>query len=152
MDAQGVELAVADLKALRLDPAKDTLVGIAASGRTPYVLACLKYAKSLGCLTLGVACSFPSIMSQCGHVDHMISVVTGPEVVTGSTRLKAGTGTKMVLNMLSTGIMIKVGKTFGNLVGVDHSCLHQVLTSQDGGFAVEQRKIETEIAAYHPQH
>jgi N-acetylmuramic acid 6-phosphate etherase len=109
------------MDAVQLDPAKDTLIGIAASGRTPYVLACLKYAKSVGCLTLGVACCFPSVMKQCGHVDHMISVVTGPEVVTGSTRLKAGTGTKLVLNMLSTGIMLKIGKTYGNMVRLNHN-------------------------------
>ena len=105
-----------DLKALNLDPELDSLVGIAASGRTPYVLSCLKYAKSLGCTTIGVACCDPSAMKTEGNVDHMISVVTGPEVVTGSTRMKAGTATKLVLNMLSTGVMIKCGKTFGNMV------------------------------------
>jgi N-acetylmuramic acid 6-phosphate (MurNAc-6-P) etherase len=82
----------------------------------------------------------------------MISVVTGPEVVTGSTRLKAGTGTKMVLNMLSTGIMIKIGKTFGNLVSINRPALHHRLTSEDGGFEGEQPKIEAEVAEYHPQH
>ncbi|KAI9742886.1 MAG: hypothetical protein M1818_003615 [Claussenomyces sp. TS43310] len=108
--------AISDLQSLKLDPEQDTLLGIAASGRTPYVLGCLKYAKELGCLTLGIACSFPSEMSRSDLVDHMMSVVTGPEVVTGSTRLKAGTGTKMALNMLSTGIMIKLGKTYGNMM------------------------------------
>lgn len=107
-----------DLKALGLDPTRDSLIGIAASGRTPYVLSCLEFAKSLGCITIGVACCEPSAMSQCGHVDHMVSIVTGPEVVTGSTRMKAGTGTKLVLNMISTGLMIKVGKTYGNMVNI----------------------------------
>ena len=111
-----VEAAVADLKALNLDGDKDSLIGIAASGRTPYVLSCLSFAHSLGCCTIGVACSFPSAMSLSSDVDHMINAVTGPEVVTGSTRLKAGTATKLVLNMLSTGTMIKIGKTYGNIM------------------------------------
>jgi N-acetylmuramic acid 6-phosphate etherase len=108
--------AVEDLKALNLDPALDSLIGIAASGRTPYVLRCLSYAKTLGCTTVGISCSDPSAMSTSGNVDHMIRVVTGPEVVTGSTRMKAGTATKLVLNMLSTGLMIKTGKTYGNMM------------------------------------
>ena len=118
-----VEAAVADLMALELHPERDVLLGIAASGRTPYVLSCLQYAKGLRCLTIGIACSFPSDMSQCGFVDHMISPVTGPEVVTGSTRMKAGTATKIVLNMLSTGIMVRIGKTYGNMVGALISCI-----------------------------
>ena len=111
-----VEAAAADLKALNLDGRIDSLIGIAASGRTPYVLSCLAYAHLVGCNTIGVACTIPSVIGQSGHVDHMISAVTGPEVVTGSTRLKAGTATKLVLNMLSTGTMINVGKTFGNIM------------------------------------
>lgn len=105
-----------DLKALDLNPKLDSLIGIAASGRTPYVLSCLSFAKSLGCTTIGISCSAPSEMSRSGHVDYMISIVTGPEIVTGSTRLKAGTATKLALNMLSTGLMIKAGKTYGNMV------------------------------------
>ncbi|KFY31746.1 hypothetical protein V493_00828 [Pseudogymnoascus sp. VKM F-4281 (FW-2241)] len=111
-----VEAAREDLKALDLNPDLDSLIGIAASGRTPYVLSCLAFAKSLGCITIGIACCDPSAMSSSGNVDHMISVVTGPEVVTGSTRMKAGTATKLVLNMLSTGVMIRVGKTYGNMM------------------------------------
>ncbi|KAM5438302.1 putative N-acetylmuramic acid 6-phosphate etherase [Microsporum ferrugineum] len=105
-----------DLEVLNLDPELDSLIGIAASGRTPYVLSCLEYAKRLGCITIGIACSNPSTMSTSGLVDYMISPVTGPEVVTGSTRMKAGTATKLVLNMLSTGVMIKIGKTYGNMM------------------------------------
>lgn len=105
-----------DLNALHIDGEIDSLIGIAASGRTPYVLRCLSIAKSLGCITIGVACCEPSAMAKERNVDHMISIVTGPEVVTGSTRLKAGTGTKLALNMLSTGVMIKLGKTYGNMV------------------------------------
>ena len=111
-----VEAAVRDLKTLNLDGKRDSLIGIAASGRTPYVLSCLQYARSLECNTIGIACSYPSAMSKCGHVDHMINAVTGPEVITGSTRLKAGTATKLILNMLSTGTMVKTGKTYGNIV------------------------------------
>ena len=113
------EAASKDLDPLKLNPELDSIIGIAASGRTPYVLGCLRYAKSLGCATIGVACVEPSAMGTSGLVDFMISAVTGPEVVTGSTRMKAGTATKLVLNMLSTGAMIKVGKTHGNMVSWD---------------------------------
>jgi N-acetylmuramic acid 6-phosphate etherase len=111
-----VEAAVQDLDSLHLDGSVDSLIGIAASGRTPYVLSCLSHAKSLGCATIGVACTEPSAMGTSGHVDFMLSPVVGSEVVTGSTRMKAGTATKLVLNMLSTGTMIKTGKTYGNMV------------------------------------
>jgi N-acetylmuramic acid 6-phosphate etherase len=111
-----VESGEQDLEHLHLDPKLDSLIGIAASGRTPYVLGCLAYAKRRGCVTVGVACAEPSAMSLSGQVDFMISPLPGPEVVTGSTRLKAGTATKLVLNMLSTGTMIRVGKTYGNMV------------------------------------
>lgn len=106
----------ADLNALNLDPEADAVIGIAASGRTPYVLGCLAFAKKIGCLTIGVACASPSGMSHSGDVDFLITPLSGPEVVTGSTRLKAGSATKLVLNMLSTGTMIRIGKTYGNMV------------------------------------
>ena len=105
-----------DLVNIRLNPEYDSIIGIAASGRTPYVLGALKYAKSVGCLTIGVVCASPSAMQTSGDVDVMITPLPGPEIVTGSTRLKAGTATKMVLNMLSTGTMIRSGKTYGNMV------------------------------------
>ncbi|KAI2957749.1 hypothetical protein CBS147323_8855 [Aspergillus niger] len=105
-----------DLAAMNLNGEQDSIIGIAASGRTPYVLGALEYAKSLGCLTLGVACVSPSEMGQSGNLDIMIAPLPGAEVVTGSTRLKAGTATKLVLNMLSTGTMIKAGKTYGNMM------------------------------------
>ncbi|RMJ10579.1 hypothetical protein CDV36_009792 [Fusarium kuroshium] len=109
------ELGATDLTKLTppLDK-NDTLVGIASSGRTPYVLGGLKYARSIGAATVGLACVKPSsLRSLC---DVLIECVTGPEVVTGSTRLKAGTATKMILNMISTGSQIRTGKTFGNLM------------------------------------
>ncbi|KAK5065138.1 hypothetical protein LTR84_000974 [Exophiala bonariae] len=111
-----VYAAANDLKALKLDGSVDSLIGLAASGRTPYVLSCLTYAKQHGCFTVGFACAEPSKMSLADDIDCMISAIVGPEVVTGSTRMKAGTATKLVLNMLSTGIMIKTGKTFGNMM------------------------------------
>ncbi|KAJ3542690.1 hypothetical protein NM208_g3961 [Fusarium decemcellulare] len=94
----------------------DTLIGIASSGRTPYVLGGLKYARSIGAATVGLACVHPSSLGVI--CDVLIECVTGPEVVTGSTRLKAGTATKMILNMISTGSQIQIGKTFGNLVSI----------------------------------
>ncbi|KAL3485143.1 hypothetical protein BJX62DRAFT_243259 [Aspergillus germanicus] len=109
-------LAKADMESLNLNPELDSLIGIAASGRTPYVLACLEFAKNLGCVTIGVVCADPSAIGQSGHVDYLIKPLPGPEVVTGSTRLKAGTATKLVLNMLSTGTMIRIGKTYGNMM------------------------------------
>jgi N-acetylmuramic acid 6-phosphate etherase len=111
-----LEGAVNDLSMLTLDGEMDSLIGIASSGRTPYVLSSLAFAKSKGCVTIGIACSAPSAMSKSGDIDFMIEAVTGPEVVTGSTRMKAGTATKLILNMLSSGIMIRIGKTFGNIV------------------------------------
>jgi len=92
----------------------DTLVGIAASGRTPYVLGAVEYAKSLGALTIGLSCVPNSALAQAAEI--AITPATGPEVLTGSTRMKAGTATKMVLNMLSTGVMVRTGATFGNLM------------------------------------
>lgn len=92
----------------------DTLVGIAASGRTPYVLGALAHARSCGALTIGFSCVPDSPVSRASEI--AITPVTGPEVLTGSTRLKAGTATKLVLNMLSTGVMIRTGATYGNLM------------------------------------
>jgi N-acetylmuramic acid 6-phosphate etherase len=92
----------------------DTLVGIAASGRTPYVLGAIDYARKCGALTIGLSCAPNSALAQAAEI--AITPATGPEVLTGSTRLKAGTGTKLVLNMLSTGIMVRSGATFGNLM------------------------------------
>ncbi|GHO91665.1 N-acetylmuramic acid 6-phosphate etherase [Reticulibacter mediterranei] len=94
--------------------AKDTVVGIAASGRTPYVLGAIAYAKSQHILAIGIACNPDTPLEH--EVDIMIAPVVGPEIISGSTRLKAGTAQKMVLNMLSTGVMIGLGKTYGNLM------------------------------------
>jgi N-acetylmuramic acid 6-phosphate etherase len=96
------------------DGRPDTLVGIAASGRTPYVLGAMEYAKSMGALTVGLSCVPGSPVAQAAEI--AITPATGPEVLTGSTRMKAGTATKLVLNMLSTGVMVRTGATFGNLM------------------------------------
>ncbi len=101
------------LREIGLTP-QDTVVGIAASGRTPYVLGAIDYANEIGALTVGICNSPGSVLGQA--VDIAIEVPTGPEVVTGSTRMKSGTAQKLVLNMLSTGAMIRLGKTYGNLM------------------------------------
>ena len=93
---------------------EDTLVGIAASGRTPYVLGALRFARGLGALTVALTCVPASMMAAIAEIT--IAPITGPEVITGSTRLKAGTATKLVLNMLSTGVLIGTGAVFGNLM------------------------------------
>ena len=107
------EQAMEDLKEIRLG-AKDVVVGIAASGRTPYVLGALDYAREVGAATIGLACNADSELQH--HAGLNIIPVVGPEVLTGSTRMKAGTATKMVLNMLTTGAMVRMGKTYGNLM------------------------------------
>jgi N-acetylmuramic acid 6-phosphate etherase len=92
----------------------DTLVGIAASGRTPYVLGAIDYARQHHALTIGLSCVPGSELARAADI--AISPATGPEVLTGSTRMKAGTATKLVLNMLSTGVMVRTGATYGNLM------------------------------------
>ncbi|HUY78310.1 MAG TPA: N-acetylmuramic acid 6-phosphate etherase [Ktedonobacterales bacterium] len=94
--------------------ARDALVGITASGRTPYVLGAVAYARTQGALTIGLVCNADTPLAR--RVDISIAPLVGPEVISGSTRLKAGIAQKMALNMLSTGTMILLGKTFGNLM------------------------------------
>ena len=93
---------------------KDVLVGIAASGRTPYVLGAVAKAREIGAVTAGISCTPDSMLSKA--VDLPIEPLPGPEVVAGSTRMKAGTATKLVLNMLSTAVMIRLGYVYGNLM------------------------------------
>lgn len=107
------ELAQKDLQE-RDFSAEDVLVGIAASGRTPYVIGGLQYAQETGAATIALACSPEPAIGA--FADIVLTPVTGAEVVTGSTRMKAGTAQKLVLNMLSTGTMIKLGKVYGNLM------------------------------------
>ena len=93
---------------------RDVLCGIAASGRTPYVLGAVAHAREIGALTVGLSCVKDSELSRAAEI--AITPLTGPEVVTGSTRMKAGTATKLVLNMLTTALMIRLGMTYGNLM------------------------------------
>ena len=108
-----VELGKMDLIEHNLTK-KDVVIGIAASGRTPYVIGGLDYAKKVGAATVAVACVKNSLIGQ--HAEVAIEAVTGPEVVTGSTRMKAGTAQKMILNMISTGIMFRHGKVYENVM------------------------------------
>ena len=107
------ELGVQDLQGIGFG-AGDVLVGIAASGRTPYVLGAMEYAREMGAATVAVTCCPGSALDT--FADIGIAPAPGPEVVTGSTRMKSGTAQKMVLNMLSTGAMIRLGKVYGNLM------------------------------------
>ncbi len=107
------EQVIEDLKAIDLN-SNDVLVGIAASGRTPYVISGIEYAKSIGCTTASLS---TTLDSEIGLIaDIKIEPVTGPEAITGSTRMKSGTAQKLVLNMISTGVMIKQGKIIENLM------------------------------------
>lgn len=137
------ELGIEDLKALNFSP-KDVLVGIAASGRTPYVLAAMEYAKSLGARVIGLSCNPGSPIAE--RADIAISPVPGPEVVTGSTRLKAGTTQKLVLNMLTTLSMIKIGKVYGNLM-VDVQATNEKLVERQKKIVMEATGVSKEEAA-----
>jgi N-acetylmuramic acid 6-phosphate etherase len=105
------ERGAADLAGLEVND-RDMVVGIATSGRTPYVLGLVREARKRGAVTVGIACNRPSPLGSA--VDLEIAPLVGPEVVAGSTRLKAGTATKMILNMISTGALVRIGKTLGN--------------------------------------
>lgn len=107
------KLAAEDLKKLDLSE-KDVVIGLAASGRTPYVIGGLDYAQKVGAATIAIGCVKHSLIGQ--HANIAIEAVTGAEVITGSTRMKAGTAQKMILNMISTGIMIRQGKVYQNVM------------------------------------
>jgi len=136
------ELAVNDLKKLGFSK-KDTLVGLAASGRTPYVIGGLEYAKSLGAKTVAVSCVKGAKISKICDVP--IEVVVGAEVVTGSTRMKAGTAQKMVLNMISTTTMVKIGKVYQNLM-VDVAATNEKLRVRALNIVSEATGTDKEIA------
>lgn len=107
------ELAIEDLTKHQLT-ARDVVIAIAASGRTPYAVSAIEYGKKVGALTISVTCNNQSPMNQLAEIG--IAPIVGPEVITGSTRMKAGSAQKMVLNMFSTGIMVKVGNIYQNLM------------------------------------
>lgn len=139
------DLAVHDLKRINLST-DDVVVGISASGRTPYVIAGLKYAQSIECVTGAVACSAGAEMSKYATIS--IVPMSGPEVLTGSTRMKSGSAQKMVLNTLTTGAMIKTGKVFGNLM-VDVKPSNEKLVSRQTFIVMEATgatKTEAELA------
>jgi N-acetylmuramic acid 6-phosphate etherase len=117
------EMGQADLQEHRIT-AQDVIVGLSASGRTPYVIGGLRYGTSLGAATISIDCSPHAAIARYAQID--LCALVGPEVVTGSTRMKAGTAQKMILNMLSTGAMIKLGKVYGNLM-VDVKCSNHKL-------------------------
>lgn len=137
------ELGIEDLKALNFN-SKDILVGIAASGRTPYVLGAMAYAKSLGATVIGLSCNPESPIAE--NSDIAISPVPGPEVVTGSTRLKSGTTQKLVLNMLTTLSMVKIGKVYGNLM-VDVQATNEKLVERQKRIVMEATGVTKEEAA-----
>ncbi|MGD8163195.1 N-acetylmuramic acid 6-phosphate etherase [Pantoea sp. FN0307] len=120
------DMGAADLQSIQFSE-QDVLVGIAASGRTPYVLGALDYAKRQGAVTVALTCNPDSEMARVAQI--ALTPVVGPEVVTGSSRMKAGTAQKLVLNMLTTGAMIRSGKVFGNLM-VDVEATNQKLVQR----------------------
>ncbi len=128
-----MELGEGDLSGL--DVSKDDIViGLAASGRTPYVIGGLRYARSVGCKTVAIACNADSAIGR--EADLAIEPVPGPEVLTGSTRLKAGTAQKLVLNMISTGSMVRVGKAYQNLM-VDVQATNEKLVARSRNIVAE---------------
>lgn len=144
---EGVEddgdASVAALSELGLARA-DLLVGITASGSTPFVGAALAEARRVGCATVLIACSRPpaDFVAAC---DELIEVPVGPEVLTGSTRLKAGTATKLILNMISTGAMIRLGKAYGNLM-VDLTATSAKLVDRSQRIVMEVCRVDRETA------
>jgi N-acetylmuramic acid 6-phosphate etherase len=123
--------------------AKDVVVGIATSGRTPYVIGGLRYARGSGAFTVALCCNAGSELGSLADV--LIAPVVGPEVVSGSTRLKAGTATKMVLNMLTTGTMVRLGKTYGNVM-VDLRATNSKLTARSRRIVSQLANVDAETA------
>ena len=132
------ELAVEALREIGFS-GKDVLVGISASGYAPYCVGGLDYARSLGALTIGLSCNQNAIQSQ--HADIAVEMPTGAEILSGSTRLRAGTATKMALNMLTTLTMVQLGKVYGNLM-VDMRPTNQKL--QDRAVRIVQKALNME--------
>jgi N-acetylmuramic acid 6-phosphate etherase len=121
----------------------DVVVGLTASGRTPYTIGAVTRARELGAVTIGVSCNPQSELSN--HVDHAIEVVVGPEVIAGSTRLKGGTAQKVVLNMISTIAMVRTGKTFGNLM-VDLKATNEKLRDRARRIVVQATECDVDDA------
>ncbi|WP_141603987.1 N-acetylmuramic acid 6-phosphate etherase [Terrilactibacillus laevilacticus] len=122
---------------------KDTVIGIAASGRTPYVIGALKYAKKMGSNCISISCNKNSVISQ--HAKIAIEVETGSEILTGSTRLKAGTAQKLILNMISTVSMIKIGKVYQNLM-VDVKATNAKLVERSKHIIMDATQVDYSTA------
>ena len=137
------ELGVSDLQSLGLTK-NDTVIGIAASGRTPYVIGALRYARSIGAKTVALSCNKNAAISK--EADQPIEVIVGPEVLTGSTRLKSGTAHKMILNMISTSSMILLGKAYDNLM-VDVHVSNQKLKERAIGIIRKITGVSYEMAS-----
>ncbi|MED0933648.1 N-acetylmuramic acid 6-phosphate etherase [Bacillus mobilis] len=137
------ELVEEDLRSIGLNE-KDTVIGIAASGRTPYVIGGLKYAHSVGASTASISCNKNAEISKYAKLN--VEVETGAEILTGSTRLKAGTAQKLVLNMISTASMIGVGKVYKNLM-VDVQSTNEKLVERSKRIIVEATGVSYEVAA-----
>lgn len=138
------EVGQSDLLALHPTP-NDVVVGIAASGTTPYVLGVLDAAREIGMKTIAITCNAPAPMLE--RADIKIAALVGPEVITGSTRMKAGTAQKLILNMLSTASMIQLGKVYGNLM-VDVRVTNQKLANRARGIVAEVVGISQDEAAH----
>jgi len=138
-----IEEAIADLKNINLN-SNDVVIGITASGRTPYAISGCQYAKTQGCVTASIATSLNSEISAV--VDFPIEVNTGPEVIAGSTRMKAGTAQKMICNMISTTTMIKLGKVYQNLM-VDVQPTNEKLKSRARNILVQAAGVSFEEAS-----
>lgn len=136
------ELGAQDLKDRHLT-SKDLVIGLAASGRTPYVIGGIEYAKSIGCKTAGITCNEGSVIGKAS--DCAIDVVVGPEVLTGSTRLKSGTAEKMILNMISTAAMVQIGKSYGNLM-VDVVLSNEKLQVRAENIVMQATGVDRETA------
>lgn len=138
-------LAVEDFKERKLT-AKDFVIGISASGRTPYVIGGLKYATEIGATTGALSCNEGAEISQ--YAQYPVEISAGPEVLTGSTRLKSGTIQKLVLNMISTISMVQLGKVFGNLM-VDVKPTNEKLIERAKGIIMDATGVSKEEAAHY---
>ncbi|MFT9497971.1 N-acetylmuramic acid 6-phosphate etherase [Anaerosolibacter sp.] len=138
-----MEEAIHQLKEIGLNH-MDVLVGIAASGRTPYVVGALQYGRKVGAATISVSCSPDSEIAKAAEVS--ITPVVGPEAITGSTRMKAGTAQKMVLNMLSTGAMVRLGKVYENYM-IDVQALNEKLVERCKKIVMEVTGVSKDVAS-----
>ncbi|RWR10663.1 N-acetylmuramic acid 6-phosphate etherase [Siminovitchia fortis] len=136
------DLGIEDLKSASLTE-KDTVIGISASGRTPYVIGALRYAGEIGATTAAISCNKNAEMSK--YAQLAIEIETGPEVLTGSTRLKAGTAQKLVLNMISTASMIGIGKVYQNLM-VDVQATNVKLAERSKRIIMEAAQVDYKTA------